>query len=486
VRTHLIQRSLCAVSPFLLIMVLCGCTVVGSTAVFDQSEKFIGCRSTLGSYSLPKRVLHIQITKKTDDNYHILNVADAIPKPDNQHIFCLDHLRSTTANDEIRVLKNKITVNTFDSQKTFQTVAAETTPRTINKISQESTPYLQLVASKSVDHTAGIIRRFIRAAFVLLTNKGSFASARSKLGLAGDATQDLVVADFEVDPFDYVEMANVNQSVRKFGFCFVFEDHTFDRSAKGGPTPNQYCNTPNVIAKKAPPPTAEAIHNMRYLVPKPVDGIYFRPRASYRLSIYVKQDPDGRGTWTPAMIKKLEFENIMPIVSVGVSRAIFATRRTGLVFDDGMLTSVCITKGSEIEGAIQIPLDVIYGLVALPSETLIAATNDAKTAKDLASARQRLVTAQNNYIKFLNRETSLDSLQASLTNKAPTDSLSLGNAASRVPADPSDTNFPEDPPPDAGAISAGPNQGDALADICPELLAVKTSSPPTAPDQGRF
>jgi quinolinate synthase len=47
-----------------------------------------------------------------------------------------------------------------------------------------------------------------------------------------------------------------------------------------------------------------------------------------------------------------------------------------------VLVQVCIAKGSEIEGAIQIPLDVVYSLVALPSQIvqvqIDSASNDAK------------------------------------------------------------------------------------------------------------
>ena len=182
-----------------------------------------------------------------------------------------------------------------------------------------------------------------------------------------DAATETVVADFTVDPFDHEEMGRVNQSVRRFGFCFVLEDYTFDRSKV---SVDHYCGAPYRTSTDSPPPVAEALHTQQYLVPKPVTGIFYRPRAAYRLSVYLKDDPNGRGSWRLGLIKNFHMENIMPIVSVGVSRAMFATRRTGLVFKDGTLTNVCISKGSEIVGAIEIPLEVIYGIIALPSETL--------------------------------------------------------------------------------------------------------------------
>ena len=419
-------------------------------------------------------MLNFKITKNPDQAFHVLQSIGTERVPDNQHTFCLDHLRSALASDEIRVFKNRLTVEEGSptGEIDFPITAAQ--KRVVKKISQDSTPFLQLVASKAVDHTAGIIRRFIRTAFILLTNKATFAPARSAVGIASGT--DIVVADFQVDPFDYQEMARVNEAVRKFGFCFVLEDYTFDRSRSGGTMADKYCRAPREVVREKPPPAAEAIGNLHYLVPKPVDGVFFRPRASYRLSIYTKDDPDGRGVWRLGRIVNLSMENIMPIVSVGVGRAVFATRRTGLVFDDGTLTNVCISKGSEIEGAIQIPLEVIYGIIALPSEMILATINDATTTRDLLVAQRRLVDAQNLYIKYLNREIGLDGLTKS-ADASKRGKLVLG---STVPTGADATTFTNDEPPDAGPIFASTN-GDALSEICAELAVASTAGTAAAP-----
>src|SRR5262249_16840218 len=304
---------------------------------FDDTAGFLGCQSTLGSYTLPKTVLTFVVTKTQGQPYHVLQKIDSKRVPDNQHTFCLDHLRSPTSSDEVRVFKNKI--NMEEGTKEGTTAAAIKSAsnvevrkrRAITSVTQESTPYLQLIASKAVDHTAGIIRRFIRTAFILLTNKG-FTPARSAVGGAKEG--GIVVADFTVDPFDYQEMARVNDVVRKFGFCFVLEDYTFDRQSVSA---DRYCRAPYPSAKERPPRSAEAIQNLHYLVQKPTPAVFYRPRAAYRLSVYVNDDPEGRGRWRVGLMQNLSMENIMPIVSVGVDRAIFATRRTGLVFLDGAL-----------------------------------------------------------------------------------------------------------------------------------------------------
>lgn|GEM_PF-2050801 len=459
--------------PTVTALVLGGCAMVGSAPTFvEEPGVTVGCHSTLGSYSLPKAVLRIQITKKKTDPFHVLQSIDVARVPDNQHTFCLDYLRSPTSSDQIRVLKNKIKAEQTTPAATieFKTIAELRTAqkRVVKSVSQETTPFLQLIASKAVDHTAGIIRRFIRAAFILLTNKGDFTSARSAFGSKFGTGDDLpiVVADFQIDPFDYREMARLNDAVRRYGFCFALEDYTFERSVYSA---DGYCRSPLKAASERPPFTAEVVQAMHYVVPKPVDGVYYRPRAAYRLSVYIKEDPNGRGVWRLGQLKNFQMENMMPILSVGVSRTIFATRRTGLVFDDGTLTNVCISKGSELEAAIEIPLDVVYGLIALPSETIRAAINDAATAKDLLVAQSRLVDAQNRYINFLN-----GSLKSTLTqpetaaDKKP-QSLVLGTSAGAA------VNAIPDDSPDAGEIvSTDPKIVDALGEICAELNVIQT------------
>jgi hypothetical protein len=468
--------------PALTALVLAGCAVVGSAPTFDEAAVPLGCQSTLGSYSLPKTVLHFVITKIPSDPFHVLQVIEARRVPDNQHTFCLDHLRSALASDEVRVFKNKITT-TKETDTDKSTGPELPKKRAVTSVSPSSTPFLQLIASKAVDHTAGIIRRVIRAAFILITNKGSFNPGRSAVRTSTEA-DGVVVADFEVDPFDYQEMALVNEAVRSFGFCFVLEDFTFNVSRSTGVNPDIYCRAPHKVARQKPPLAAEAIRNLHFLVPRPRDGIFFRPRASYRLSIYTKDDPDGRGTWRLGQIKNFSMENIMPIVSVGVSRAIFATRRTGLVFDDGTLTNVCISKGSEVEGGIQIPLDVIYGIISLPSEMILAATNDASTQKQLLDAQKKLVDAQNTYVKFLRKEVEA----TAVTGSTATDNkgkLVLGSTAPTTGE--KAVTFTNDVPPDADPIYSESN-GDALSEICAELMLAKTTnlSPTSVKSEGNF
>ena len=354
------------------------------------------CETELGSYTLPRTVLHFKVVKTSSD--FMMQTINEERVPDNRHIYCLDHLQNGFVHDVVRVFKNKVTQK--EGMGETLTPAKTTGDGTI-KYDKDNTPFLQLIASKAVDHTAGIIRNFIQAVFIGISGNPNFNSGqRSSNGLLA-GSNDVVVADFHVDPFDHEEMGEVNQALRRFGFCAVLEGYTFNRHAL---SVQHYCESPARKAVDYAPRAASAIKNMRYLKPKPKSGIFYRPRAQYQLSVYVKHRPDDPGPWRLALMKTIKAENIMPIVSVGISRDAFATRRTGLVFDDGQLSNVCISKGSGVVEGIKIPLDVIYGIIALPSEIIIGTIRDRETANQLAAAQTRLIAAQNKYIEFLNTE----------------------------------------------------------------------------------
>ncbi len=454
----------------------CSLSVLGSSPALEPISEVDDlvpvCQSTLGSYTLPKHVLRFIITKKSGDKFHVLRQIEPKAVPDNRHVFCLDHLRSAFADDQVRVFKNKAEVKP----------AANPPGNAQANSTDVTTPFLQLIASKAIDRTASIVRRFVRAAFILLSNKGDFKPAnRSDVNVVTDTfgAGNVVVADFQVDPFDFQEMARVNEAARPLGFCFVLEDYTFNRSFVRGNSANAYCSDPLKVAYQHPPKTAKVISEMRYLLRKPVSGIFFRPRASYRLTVYVKPDPNGSGQWRPGLIKNYLFENIMPIVSVGVDRAVFATRRTGLVFDDGMLTNICIAKGSEVLGGLAIPLEVIYGIIALPTAVLQAGVASDSLQRQVVEQRGRLVAAQKAYIEFLSRrDANLSGVPSPKANPIPPLSLGTDPAAPKADAFGLESGEEQDP----GAIASD----DVLKDICAELVALEARAATATTQVERF
>lgn len=445
---------------------LAGCSVVSSSPVLEAGRSNKGCASRLGSYALPRQVLAVQIQSQ-GDNFILANL-DTTAVPDNGHHYCLEHDNNPFAEDSIRVYKDKI-VDDNSVTPTSYKASSDT-------VKNERTPFLQLVASKAVDHTAGIIRNFIRAIFIGLSNNPDFPG-RAKL-TPGDAPR--IVADHQTDPFNYHEMAELNRSIRRFGFCIVLAGYTFNERALPAAS---YCDSPMRKAEQHAPPSDKAIQSMRWLAPKPAAGIFYRPRAPYNVEVYINHRPDDRrSTWHLALIKTVRMENIMPIVSVGVHRELFAERRTGLIFDDGELVNVCISKGNSIAGATNIVLDVVYGIVNLPAATMQGIISETNTRKDLTQKRIDLIKAQEAYIKYLEDE---NAPQVSNVSDKAGAALNLSENNRPAKAQKAADRVISDTPASAGAILQG---GDPLADICAKLKAAKSPdiSPGGTPATGVF
>jgi hypothetical protein len=438
----------------LALLALAGCAVVGSAPVIDitavdartPAAGRTACKSTLGSYALPRQMLNLKVYETA--TVFQFAIAPGTTVADNNHVFCLDHLVNSFADDTVRVFKQTVTDND-----------------TINPVvGTLASPFLQLIASSAIDRSPDIIRKIIRTAFIILSGNKDFSSARASVG---DATNK-IIRDFTFDPFNAADLAEINQSVSKLGICVVNGVYSFDT---GPVSPARYCDAPQKVLNSHPSPRMQALERQRYVHGKPQSGIFYRPLADYRLSVFVKADPGSREPWRLAQMFSFASGNISPIVSVGVGRAAFATRRTGLIFVDGVLTDVCIAKGSEAAGFINIPLDIIYGIIALPNETVRGQINSATTRKQLLLAQDKLMEVQNAYIDYL-------------TGKAPDKSkitpesgisdggekLELGSS---IPA-------PETTPlPDRGLNGdsvALLTADQPLADICKELNAANTDS----------
>ncbi len=466
----MLRRKIVFGAPKLWILVgvafmLGACAVTQSYSVRQVRDQRFICESELGSYALPRSVLQFTVTQ-VEENF-VLQKVDVRRFADNAHIYCLDHLRSAFADDTIRVHKEKVVVRNPAEQKAHKEQLDAEDADTVAR--RMTSPFLQLIGSKAIDHTAGIIRNAIRAAFILISNNPGFTPAREGVALRREGAS-AVVANLEADPFDFEQMADLNRGLRRFGFCVALDNYTFNRNRAAV---SHYCDAPVQVSGAARPVAADAIQNMQFHVPEPASGIFYRPRAPYNLYVYTKHYPDDPGEWTLALTKVVELENIMPVVSVGVDRAIFAERRTGLVFDDGMLINVCIMKGSEVEAFIDIPLDIVYGIISLPTETLRAAFQDRKTRTQLIQTEQRLIKAQNDYIAFLERGDNVVIENDSADGARRPSTLTLSDAIQPGTVEGgADTALPN-PPGQAAASDAAifENSESVLNDICKNLTA---------------
>ncbi|MCV6577258.1 MAG: hypothetical protein OIF58_16170 [Cohaesibacter sp.] len=380
-------------------LILCGltlaaCQVVGSHRVsVSNNDSNLGCVSHLGSYSLPKGVVKFSISKTTTTGKAPTFSLDELRIrriPDHKHTFCLDHMVNHLSDDDVWV------------RKSYQ-ITADNTPidgTSYKKGATIHTPFLQLVASSAFDQSVVIVRKIINAVFQILSNNGSFANARSTDLTAQDTNKE-IVANMEFDPFNPHELAEINQSIRQHGFCFILSDYSYNTSETRGISAARYCNQPQKMARLYPSAKMKRVREQAYLKEKPNQGIFFRPRASYRLLIYTNDDPNGRTGWGLSAIQSIDLENISPILSVDVSRAWLAQQKVALIFNDGQLQDACIARGSQVANVVQIPLEIIYGVIALPSQRIVGAIQNTKSRVALVDAQQKLIQAQQDYINHL-------------------------------------------------------------------------------------
>lgn len=357
-----------------LAIVAAGCAGVVETS--DLTVQADGrCTSGLGSYKLSKTYVRLQVTQDIEApnpetiKPFVLETIGFEKRADDRFSYCLDYLASPFADDDIQVKRSTDT--------------------------SASKQLLRIITSKAVDKTALIIRKFIRGIFIGLSQNANFSDGRSLV--LDDKIKRVQVADLQFDPFDPVEVSEINERLRQLGFCVVLEDFTFDRRRANA---SSYCSNPRGIARSHPSVAARIVAEQQPLTPKVVEGVYYRPLATYMLSIFVKDDPDGPDAWRLAKTQAIQLENVSPIIALGVDRALFAERRTTLAFDDGVLIQTCISKNSEIEGAIQIPLDVVYGLVALPSQIMQVQIETANLNSEVIKAENNVIQAQKALIAY--------------------------------------------------------------------------------------
>jgi hypothetical protein len=376
-------------------------TLIGLPSANGVSQ--LSCYSTLGSYYLPKSYISFQIDAVTYDtrrpDYALHDLATVVLPHELQGI-CLDYLASSFADDSISVKKTN----------------ADTTT---------SQQLLQSVSSSAVDQTAIIIRTLIRAAFTLMSTSGFRAG-----GTAPTVTSTERVADLSFDPFDQHQTAVVNDTTRHFGFCFVLESFTFGRPDRHR-NAQTYCKDPLSFVR-TPSEFAKRYADFDTAVIQPrAFGIMYKPRASYELSIYAKDDPDGPGPWLLRRTQRMDLENISPVISINIDRAVFTEKQISLVFTQGDLNQICIYKKSELAQVVQIPLEVVRSIVALPTQVL-------QVQYDQITQTNALVTAQNNILASQNKLIGLLTSPATAANPgAPAGPPAFpSSSASSVPGTP--------------------------------------------------
>lgn len=379
-------------------LALAACSVMESTLTEYIPDAPAGvpanCHSSLGAYFLPKSFVKVEVRQyfqRSDRKllHNSLTNLETVVRADTRRMFCLDYLASLLSSDQIQVKKTSF------AQK------SSTAPGTGSQL-------LETVASSAVDQSAVILRRLIRTAFIAI---GGFRDVGFD---SNDAIIFETVADFEYDPFDQHQSAYINDRLREFGFCLVLERYTFGQPGTSAP---HYCGNPlGFMQRETAFGRTYAEFDVAAIAPRS-PGILYRPRATFQLHVYVKNDPKGTDPWLLRKTMPVALENVSPVLSIGVDRAAFTKKQIALKFDRGVLTSVCIVKGSEVSEALNIPLEIVTNIAKLPTEMIQIQYDEITKSSALARAEQQLIMSQKSLIEVLNN--TQNSPAQSVTGAAP-------------------------------------------------------------------
>lgn len=376
-------RAARALTLALITSLAAACTIAESYRIdpISSGQESGVCSSALGSYSLPKAYLHIKVTQTPPAAPDIApppapanppplaNVAvEVLRHPDQSLTYCLDYLGSPLSHDAITIKKWP-------------------TSGTGGK-----SPFLGGVIVNANDRSVYIIEALIRAAFIVASGSSGFQPREG-------TTPTVTLADLEYDPFDPRESAEANARLSQLGICLIFEGHTIQSTKVGI---DQYCGAPRSHS------TQLNMYTKAYLKAEetPADpllpGLMYRPRIPYRLAVYRKLDPAGPERWKLGATQIVELENFSPVLALDIRRAAFTDRVANFVFDTGTLTVACVSKASEAEGFVNIPLQISKSLVALPGAVFKVQIDQTTNQASLINAERQLYQVQQAYLQALN------------------------------------------------------------------------------------
>jgi hypothetical protein len=352
-------------------LTLSACNVANSYHVppMAASGGRVACSSALGHYAIPRAFVHVRIgqTNKGENGIVTANgnppVVEVVRHPDPAFIYCLNYDASPTADDQINIIKAP-------------------------DPSGAKTSFLGAITINATDQTSYILQALIEAARIVATGRAL---------KEGDSVKTL--ADFEYDPFDQTESAEINRRLSALGFCLILDGYTYSEEV----SPDQYCSMPSRFRKGS---SAYAIAYAEYEDPSSISyqtGIFYKPRLPYRLSIYQK---GGRGAWLLQTMMTINLENISPVFALDVERTFFAGRRTYFEFDQGALTKACVAKGSELLGFVDVPLAIAKDIVAVPSQIVQFRVTQLGSEKSLVDAQDALLKVQQQHLAILTNPAS--------------------------------------------------------------------------------
>jgi hypothetical protein len=334
-------------------LILAGCALTDSTLLTDR-EKEGGCIGGAGVYYLPRSVFSIEV--KLDELGQPAIDVKRFAEADRTRAYCLDFLLSASAEE---------------------TIIVEKTEKGL----------LSKVSSRSDDKSGAIAKNLIDAVFEA-AKLGSGGGARS---LRPGPARHAVIPPFkaEYDPLNPGQAAMVNAELRTRGLCLVL----WDAALGNANSVHEYCDNPlrNTTREKAM--AGAVFHEEATPLPRQTRGLVYRPRLPYNYFLFERRGHQ----WALRKTVTVLIENRSPVVALGVDRAMFAKRETTIEFHDGALHEIKIDKGSELAGAVEIPLQIANGVAALPGNIVKLQIDNTNKRANLIAAQQRLLEAQRAY-----------------------------------------------------------------------------------------
>lgn len=378
-------RVLCKKTlTFCLTFTLASCTLVQTTGfegAIPLSPDQIGfgrfkCRSDVGTYALSKSLLTASITydgataEGQPSTGPIFNGFGIKRKADPDHSYCFQYTGLATSDERVRV------------EKTDEGV-------------------LKLITGTVKDQSGFAIEEAVETLFLGAVNAGT----RSTRDTARPGKKELKFV-YEMDPFDFMDVAQFNDRANDFGYCAVLPGFSFNAA---NTTIDQYCNDPLWVVKepgKRPnwgnaQTTGVPSNNLTYpKVAKVIDqdllqGILYRPRFPY--PVFVMEKLGHR--WVLKERSQIMMENISPILSVSVERRLFAARNSVFQFDEGALENTCIYNSAGISEVVKIPLAIAQAIVSLPTEIFQVNLGNTQASTELAKVEAQILNVQTAILK---------------------------------------------------------------------------------------
>lgn len=175
--------------------------------------------------------------------------------------------------------------------------------------------------------------------------------------------------------------------------------HGLNDGCKSDKSDDDICVTKGVLVRSPLPYTLRVITTTD-TADKTEEGRFFREAKAGEKAVNTFQECINK-----ANVEESEQDFFLmppdggPITSVDISRTPFVTQKTNVAIVDGMLRKITLDKPSEALGAVQIPLNIVKAVAAIPGSILSVQLKNTQDQASLYKAQADLLTQQMQLLK---------------------------------------------------------------------------------------